>query len=118
MHDIAKLIGVLFLAMVVFASLYASEAQTVTAQDLDLGCAIAGTVEVIEAHDKEMRDAFYAFTLFFLGRLSARDDKTNWNKIIMNDLREARKKGISAGLMSRCTVIFHHVVNGEKLPSP
>ena len=77
-------------------------AQPVNRQDLD--CAVAATIEKARA-ETTGENSSSELTLFFLDRLSARDDQTNWARVVY-DRSKLYPKGSSAELLAKCTELY------------
>src|SRR5271154_1350074 len=76
-----------------------AKAQPVNRQDLD--CAVAATIENARA-ETTGENSSSELTLFFLDRLSAQDDQTNWARVAY-DRSKLSHKGGSAELLAKCT---------------
>jgi hypothetical protein len=78
-------------------------AQDITAKDFDLACAVTASAEIATTQKgtKERDAAFTVFT-FYLGRLSARDDKTFWGAVVKGRIAEMREKAKSESVYGRC----------------
>jgi hypothetical protein len=85
---------------VVFSLGLPAKAQSFSRQDLD--CAVAAK---IENADKGTTGSFYGLFLFFLHRLLAQDDQTNWAKVV-SDLSKLNPKRDSAELLAKCTELY------------
>jgi hypothetical protein len=68
----------------------------------DLDCAVAAK---IENADKGTTGSFYGLFLFFLHRLVAQDNQTNWARVVY-DRSKLNPKQNSAELLARCTEIY------------
>jgi hypothetical protein len=106
MHEI----GVRTLAPLLFVTSLLAEpvhAQSLSQQDWDLSCAIASGAEM-GANLKgsaEQNTATMIFA-FYLGRLTARDDKTYWNDVIRGRIVEMRERARSMTIYTRCTDFY------------
>jgi hypothetical protein len=103
-------IGVRTLAPLLFvASLLAEfvQAQSLSQKDLDLSCAIASGAEM-GANQKGSAEQSAATMIFafYLGRLTARDDKTYWNDVIRGRIAEMRERARSMTIYTRCTDFY------------
>jgi hypothetical protein len=79
----------------------------VTDQDIDLACAVGATLEMITAPTNgSERQSFYELSLFYIGRLSARDDHTNWGTIVAKSMVGRKGQHSSLALMKKCLQIF------------
>jgi hypothetical protein len=77
-------------------------AQPVNREDLD--CAVAATIEN-ERAGTTGENGSSKLTLFFLDRLSARDDQTNWARVVYDRSKLNHKAG-SAELLAKCTDLY------------
>jgi hypothetical protein len=103
-------IGLCTLAPLLFvASLRAEslQAQSLSQKDLDLSCAIASGAEM-GANPKGTPEQSAATMIFafYLGRLTARDDKTYWNDMIRGRIAEMRERARSMTIYTRCTDFY------------
>lgn len=94
MRILVALICVLFLS---------GAAGAQTARDFDLSCAVVASAEIAttEKGTRE-RDAAFAVWSFYLGRLTARDDKTYWGAVIKGRIAELRESAKSQDLYTSC----------------
>jgi hypothetical protein len=78
-----------------------------TAKDFDLSCAVVATAE-IATNQKGTKERDVAFTVlsFYLGRLSARDDKTYWGAVIKGRIAELREGAKSESLYTSCMSFY------------
>jgi hypothetical protein len=102
--------NVLTLAPLLFAASLLAEsvqAQSLSQQDLDLSCAIASGAEM-GANPKGSAEQSAATMIFafYLGRLTARDDKTYWNDVIRGRIAEMRERARSMAIYTRCTDFY------------
>ena len=80
-----------------------AHAQSVSPKDFDLSCAITSRAEM-GANPKgsvEQSAALMTFT-FYLGRLTARDEKTYWNDVIKGSVAELREKARLENVYTSC----------------
>jgi hypothetical protein len=91
---------------VVFSLGVPARAQSFNRQDLD--CAVAVTIENARADaDKgTTREMF----LFFLARLIAQDDETNWARTVY-DLSQLKPKRDPAEVLAKCTELYQSSVH-------
>jgi hypothetical protein len=89
---------------VVFSLGLPARAQSFSRQDLD--CAVAATIED-ERADKGTtgENSFHELMIFFILRLNAQDDQTNWARVVYDRSKLNRKRG-SAELLAKCTEIY------------
>ena len=83
-------------------------AQTPNAKDVDLACAVAATIEAGKepAPDADVRRIYFAMTSFYIGRLSARDDKARWTAIIGGRIAERHDQPNPPGLIASCVEFY------------
>jgi hypothetical protein len=81
-----------------------ARAQSFSRQDLD--CAVAATIEEARA-DKGTtgKNGFHELLIFFIRRLNAQDDQTNWARIAY-DRSKLNPKEYSAELVAKCTELY------------
>jgi len=80
-----------------------AQAQSISERDLDLACAVTSGAEMgaTSKGSPEQSAALLIFT-FYLGRLSARDQKTYWNDVIRGRVEELREGARSKTLYADC----------------
>jgi len=78
-----------------------ARAQSFNRQDLD--CAVAATIEAKRAGTA--RENNTELTHFFLGRLVAQDDETNWARVVY-DRSNLKQKFVSAELLVKCMELY------------
>jgi hypothetical protein len=82
-------------------------AQNISAEDFDLACAVtAGTIFGSNPKGGAERDAAKMVWMFYLGRLSGRDDKTIWNTVIKGRIAEMGEKAKSEELYGKCIEFY------------
>jgi hypothetical protein len=81
---------------------FALAADNLSAKDFDLACAIATGAEMAVNQDTEKRGAAFTLLVFYLGRLSGRDDSTDWNKVALGRVAELKEKARSDELFTSC----------------
>jgi hypothetical protein len=87
---------------VLFSLSLPTMAQSFNRQDLD--CAVAATIESARAGTTR-ENSSSELTLFFIDRLVARDDETNWARVVY-DRSKLNPKGGSAELLAKCTELY------------
>ena len=88
--------------VVLFSLGLPARAQPVNRQDLD--CAVAATIEKARAGMDENSPS-NKLKLFFIRRLVAQDDQTNWARVVY-DRSKFKPKGDSAELLAKCTELY------------
>lgn len=78
-------------------------ASAQTDKDFDLACAITASAEMAttQTGTRELDAAVAVFT-FYLGRLTARDDKTFWATVVKGRIAELREQAKSQSLYHTC----------------
>ena len=83
--------------------LVSGSAVAQTPQDLDVACAVTASAEIaIHPRGSAERDAAVIVWTFYLGRLTARDDRTFWSAVIKGRLAELRQRARSESLYLKC----------------
>jgi hypothetical protein len=89
---------------IAFSSGLPAKAQSFNRQDLD--CAVAATIEGARADKGTTGDnRFHELIIFFVRRLNAQDDQTNWARLIY-DRSKLNPKRYSAELLAKCTELY------------
>jgi hypothetical protein len=72
-------------------------------ESFDLVCAIASAAQVtVSPEGSEARTYAFHIHWFYLGRLSARDDTTNWHMIVAGRLAELKTKAVMPDMYGEC----------------
>jgi hypothetical protein len=81
-----------------------AKAQSFSHQDLD--CAVAATIEDARASRATTGDnSFHELIVFFVRRLNAQDDQTNWARVVY-DRSQLNRKRDSAELLAKCAELY------------
>jgi hypothetical protein len=82
-----------------------ARAQSFSREDLD--CAVAAIIEDARA-DKGTTgvNSFHELFFFFIRRLNAQDDQTNWARVVY-DRSKLDAQGDSAELLAKCRERYH-----------
>ena len=81
-----------------------AKAQSFSRQDLD--CAVAATIKDARADKGTTGDnSFHELIIFFLRRLNAQDDQTNWARVVY-DRSKLNPKRDTAELLAKCTELY------------
>ena len=81
-----------------------AKAQSFSREDLD--CAVAATIEGARADRGKTEDNnFHELIIFFVRRLNAQDDQTNWARVVY-DRSQLTRRGYSAELLAKCTELY------------
>ncbi len=82
-------------------------ANDLSPKDLDMVCAITSAAEMrVNPEDSETQTAAATLWVFYLGRLSARDDVTDWSKVVLGRVAEMGDKARSPELFASCMDFF------------
>jgi uncharacterized MAPEG superfamily protein len=99
-----------FLIAADVAALAQSPPGNLSPRDFDLACAVAAGAEM-GASQKEQnnarRDAALAIFVFYLGRLSGRDDSKDWNAIAWGRVAELQQEARSSKTLDRCLDLYN-----------
>ena len=88
-------------------SLPALTADDLSPKDLDMVCAITSAAEMrANPDDSESQTAAATLWVFYLGRLSARDDVTDWSKVVLGRVDDMGDKARSRDLFASCMDFF------------
>jgi hypothetical protein len=96
----ARLISVTI--VILFSLGLPARAQSFNRQDLD--CAVAASIESKRAGTAG-ENSTPELTSFFLSRLVAQDDETNWARVVY-DRSGLKQKGGSAELLAKCMELY------------
>ena len=82
-------------------------ASDISPKDFDYACAITSGAEMgANPKGSEEQSAGFTMLVFYLGRLSARDDKTLWHAVTLGRVAELREKARSSDLFSSCMKFY------------
>ena len=99
-----------FLIAAYVAALAQSPPGNLSPKDFDLACAVVAGAEM-GASQKEQniprRDAAVAIFVFYLGRLSGRDDSKDWNAIAWGRVAELQQEARSSKMLDRCLDFYN-----------
>jgi hypothetical protein len=100
-------LGNVWAGCIVCSAMVWAEANAQTGKDVDLACAITAGAEMGASPkgSAEQSAALMVWT-FYLGRLSARDDTTNWNTVIKGKVAELRERARPKELYSECMKFY------------
>ena len=88
-------------------SLPALTADDLSPKDLDMVCAITSAAEMrTNSENSETQTAAATLWVFYLGRLTARDDRTDWSKVVLGRVDEMGDKARSHDLFASCMDFF------------
>ena len=90
--------------LLIFSLGLSARAQSFSRQDLD--CAVAAKIEDERAgQGTTEKNSFHELIIFFIRRLNAQDDQTNWAKIVY-DRSKLDPKRNSTELLGKCTELY------------
>jgi hypothetical protein len=89
---------------VAFSLALPAQAQSFNRQDLD--CAVAATIEDARSDKGAAGDNnFHELIIFFVRRLIAHDDQTNWARVVY-DRSKLSPRRASAAFLAKCTELY------------
>jgi hypothetical protein len=80
-----------------------AKAESFNRQDLD--CAVAAVIEDARADKGATGEDFHKLIVFFVRRLNAQDDETNWTRVVYDRSKLYRKR-YSADVLAKCTELY------------
>lgn len=96
----ALTIAILVASLVACAAL---AANSLSPKDFDMACAMTTGAEMgNDQQNAEKRGAAFTLFVFYLGRLSGRDDSTDWNKVALGRVAELKEKARSDEQFTSC----------------
>jgi hypothetical protein len=82
-----------------------AKAQSFSRHDLD--CAVAATIEGARTDKGTTGDnRFHELIVFFVRRLIAQDDQTNWARLVYDRSKLNPKRYFSAEFLAKCTELY------------
>ena len=82
-------------------------ANDLSPKDLDMVCAITSAAEMrTNSENSETQTAAATLWVFYLGRLTARDDRTDWSEVVLGRVDEMGDKARSHDLFASCMDFF------------
>jgi hypothetical protein len=79
-------------------------------KDFDLACAVAAGAEMGASQNEQdipRRDMAVRTFIFYLGRLSGRDDSKDWNAIAWGRVSELQQEARSSQVLDRCLGFYN-----------
>jgi hypothetical protein len=79
-------------------------------KDFDLACAVAAGAEMGASQNEQntpRRDMAVRIFIFYLGRLSVRDDSKDWNAIAWSRVAELQQEARSSQMLDRCLNLYN-----------
>lgn len=99
-----------FLIAADVAALAQSPPGTLSPKDFDLACAVAAGAEMGASQNEQnisRRDMAVRIFIFYLGRLSVRDDSKDWNAIAWGRVAELQRDARSSQTLDRCLSLYN-----------
>ncbi len=99
-----------FLIAADVAALAQSPPGNLSPSDFDLACAVASGAEMGASQNEQnipRRDMALRLFIFYLGRLSGRDDRKNWNAIAWGRVSELQQEARSSQMLDRCLALYN-----------
>jgi hypothetical protein len=87
-----------------------AQSGNLSPKDFDLACAVAAGAEMGDSQNEQnipRRDMAVTIFVFYLGRLSGRDDSKDWNAIAWNRVAELKQEARSAQMLDRCLNLYN-----------
>jgi hypothetical protein len=92
------------------AALAQSPPANLSPRDFDLACAVAAGAEMGASQNEQdipRRDMAVRTFIFYLGRLSGRDDSKDWNAIAWARVSELQQEARSSQVLDRCLGFYN-----------
>jgi hypothetical protein len=92
------------------AALAQSPPGNLSPRDFDLACAVAAGAEMGASQneqDIQRRDMALRIFIFYLGRLTGRDDSKDWNAIAWGRVAELKQEARSSEMLDRCLNLYN-----------
>jgi hypothetical protein len=99
-----------FLIAVDVAALAQSPPGNLSPKDFDLACAVAAAADIGVSQNEQniqRRDVAVRMFIFYLGRLSGRDDSKDWNAIAWGRVAELPQQARSSEILDRCLGLYN-----------
>lgn len=99
-----------FLIAADIAALAQSRPGKLSPMDFDLACAVAAGGEMGASQNEQnvqRRDVALRIFIFYLGRLTGRDDSKNWNAIAWARVAELQQEARSSEMLDRCLNLYN-----------
>jgi hypothetical protein len=103
-----------FLIAADVAALAQSPPGNLSPKDFDLACAVAAGAEIGASQNEQniqRRDVAVTIFVFYLGRLSGRDDSKDWNAIAWGRVAELQQEARSSQMLDRELIQFKNKVS-------
>jgi len=92
------------------AALAQSPPKNLSRGDFDLACAVAAGEEMGASQTEQnipRRDMALKLFVFYLGRLTGRDDSKDWNAIAWGRVAELQEEARSSEMLDRCLGFYN-----------
>jgi hypothetical protein len=99
-----------FLIAVDVVALAQSPPGNLSPKDFDLACAVAAAADIGVSQNEQnipRRDVAVRMFIFYLGRLSGRDDSKDWNAIAWGRVAELPQQARSSEILDRCLGLYN-----------
>ncbi len=77
-----------------------------TQQESDLACAVMAGAKMGVLVENGVKINVLSMLMFYLGRLSARDDTQAWNKIVLERAGELQGKALDEHMLETCAALY------------
>jgi hypothetical protein len=106
----SSIIVVVIWAVIYTNALAQSPPANLSPRDFDLACAVAAGAEMGASQNEQdipRRDMAVRIFIFYLGRLSGRDDSKDWNAIAWGRVSELQQEARSSQVLDRCLGFYN-----------
>jgi hypothetical protein len=110
MRSVLSLAVGCFLIAADIAALAQSQLGNLSPKDFDLACAVAAAANIGVSQNEQnipRRDVAVRMFIFYLGRLSGRDDSKDWNKIAWGRVVELPQEARSSQILGGCLNLYN-----------
>jgi hypothetical protein len=110
MRSVLGVVVGFFLIAADVAALAQSRPKNLSREDFDLACAIASGSEMGASQTEQnipRRDLALKLFVFYLGRLTGRDDSKDWNAIAWGRVAELKAEARSSETLDRCLGFYN-----------
>ncbi len=96
------------LASIIWLLALLNFAAAQSSQDSDLKCALTAAAEIGSSpRDSPHYNAAFSLYIFYVGRLSGRDDRSEWSAVVSKRLGELKQKAKSESSYVACMKLFN-----------
>jgi hypothetical protein len=99
-----------FLIAADWAALSQSPPGHLSPKDFDLACAVATGADMGASQNEQntpRRDMALRTFIFYLGRLTGRDDSKDWNAIVWARVADLPREARSSEMLDRCLTLYN-----------